>query len=492
MIERLTVFGLATVLLAASPQLASASPVAAAGSVVADDPVGAAAEPSILSDTGTRYLPDALQVVISLNQQRLRVYRGSTVIEESNISSGKRGYSTPTGVFSILHKKRRHFSNIYRGAPMPFMQRLTWTGIALHGSNSVPRHPASHGCVRLPRGFDKELFGLTQAGGHVVIAGDFAEPRPVAHSVLPQPTAAGYDAEMDHWRILLDRGHALDADPARLVSTAAMLAPLRGRFGTDAAGEAGEPPLRVLISRRTRSDISSDIQRLLNRLGFDAGVVDGTIGPDSRAAIRRFQAAHDMAETGTPDDPFIKALYRAAGLDAPQTGRIAIRRDFEPLFEASFALSEPDKPLGTHLLVTSRFDATAGSTQWNGFTLPNRIGPGNRALYGIDKEASDDVALADTLDRIDIPDWLAARIAMLLTPGSSILIADNRTERYTGWKTDFTVVTRESTSPPIRVAKRKKRKSRAQSSRRIATQVRAERRIQRRPLSTLPGVWISR
>ena len=80
-------------------------------------------------------------------------------------SSGKSGYSTPSGVFSILSKNRYHYSNIYRGAPMPYMQRLTWSGIAFHGSNSVPKdRPASHGCIRLPHSFASQLFKFTEKG----------------------------------------------------------------------------------------------------------------------------------------------------------------------------------------------------------------------------------------------------------------------------------------------------------------------------------------
>ena len=102
---------------------------------------------------------EPLQIVVSLNEQKLNIFRGEEVIASSKVSSGKPGHSTPTGIFSILHKKKFHRSNIYSGAPMPWMQRLTWTGIALHESNSVPNYPASHGCVRLPAAFAKELFG---------------------------------------------------------------------------------------------------------------------------------------------------------------------------------------------------------------------------------------------------------------------------------------------------------------------------------------------
>ena len=109
-------------------------------------------------------------IVISLPQQLAYVYRNGIRIAVSTISSGKDGHETPTGVFTILQKKREHYSNLYDNAPMPFMQRLTWDGIALHAGN-LPGYPASHGCVRLPYKFSERLFGITRTGVTVVVAG---------------------------------------------------------------------------------------------------------------------------------------------------------------------------------------------------------------------------------------------------------------------------------------------------------------------------------
>lgn len=109
-------------------------------------------------------------IVISLPQQLAYVYRNGIRIAVSTISSGKDGHETPTGVFTILQKKREHYSNLYDNAPMPYMQRLTWDGIALHAGN-LPGYPASHGCVRLPYKFSEKLFGITRTGVTVVVAG---------------------------------------------------------------------------------------------------------------------------------------------------------------------------------------------------------------------------------------------------------------------------------------------------------------------------------
>ncbi len=110
-----------------------------------------------------------VRLTVSLSLQRLYVWRGERLIGAASVSTGARGHSTPRGVFTILQKAAFHRSNIYSGAPMPYMQRLTWDGIALHAGHN-PGHPASHGCIRLPYGFSRDLFRLTRLGVEVAIA----------------------------------------------------------------------------------------------------------------------------------------------------------------------------------------------------------------------------------------------------------------------------------------------------------------------------------
>ncbi len=110
----------------------------------------------------------AVEVVVSLPQQMAYVYRGGTLIGASTVSTGMEGHETPAGTFEILQKREEHYSNIYDNAPMPFMQRLTWDGIALH-AGAIPGRPASHGCVRLPMAFARALYGVTSLGATVHI-----------------------------------------------------------------------------------------------------------------------------------------------------------------------------------------------------------------------------------------------------------------------------------------------------------------------------------
>ncbi|AHB49865.1 hypothetical protein W911_02775 [Hyphomicrobium nitrativorans NL23] len=121
-------------------------------------------------------------VTVSLNRQRLTVYDATQAIANAPISSGRRGRSTPTGVFSVVQKRRHHISNIYNVA-MPNMQRLTWSGIALH-AGALPGYPASSGCIRLSHGFSRQFFGMTKMGTRVIVTRDPVAPKMIAHERL--------------------------------------------------------------------------------------------------------------------------------------------------------------------------------------------------------------------------------------------------------------------------------------------------------------------
>lgn len=127
-------------------------------------------------------------VVVSLPEQLVHVYRNGVRIAVSTCSTGKPGHDTPTGVFVVLQKDKNHHSSTYNDAPMPNMNRLTWSGIALHAGN-LPGYPASHGCVRLPLDFSAKLFEVTHLGTPVIIAGSHSDPWELTH---PGMVLAGY------------------------------------------------------------------------------------------------------------------------------------------------------------------------------------------------------------------------------------------------------------------------------------------------------------
>ena len=171
-----------------------------------------------------------LLLLVSLKKQRIRAFDVTGELNSSRISSGRSGFDTPTGVFSVLEKKEYHESNIYEGAPMPFMQRLTWSGIALH-AGVVPGYRASHGCIRLPASFAKSLFGVTNIGTRIIVTNDETDPIPFDHKTLfkplPAETPAPYVdqiASNEPTKIASTDTSALSEIPQFLGVTAAMAA----------------------------------------------------------------------------------------------------------------------------------------------------------------------------------------------------------------------------------------------------------------------------
>lgn len=136
-----------------------------------------------------------LIIAISINQQKVRVYDANGIFAESPVSTGTKSHPTPMGVFSIIQKHKMHHSNIYSGAPMPFMQRITWSGVAMH-AGALPGYPASHGCIRLPMAFAAKMWNWTKMGARVIVTpgemtpSSFSHPLLVAQKVVPQPVAA--------------------------------------------------------------------------------------------------------------------------------------------------------------------------------------------------------------------------------------------------------------------------------------------------------------
>lgn len=136
-----------------------------------------------------------VSIVVSIPEQRVHVYRNGVRIAASTCSTGKPGHETPTGVFVVLEKDKHHKSSTYSDAPMPNMNRLTWSGIALHAGN-LPGYPASHGCVRLPLKFSDLLFTVTHLGTPVIIAGSHSDPWDITHPGLVLGSYA--ESEFEH------------------------------------------------------------------------------------------------------------------------------------------------------------------------------------------------------------------------------------------------------------------------------------------------------
>src|ERR1700731_4688475 len=124
-----------------------------------------------------------LIIAISIERQKLKIYDAKGFFAETPISTGMRGHPTPMGVFSVIQKHKFHHSNIYSGAPMPYMQRITWSGVAMH-AGVLPGYPASHGCIRMPMAFAVKMWNWTKMGARVVVAPGEMSPASFSHPLL--------------------------------------------------------------------------------------------------------------------------------------------------------------------------------------------------------------------------------------------------------------------------------------------------------------------
>jgi peptidoglycan hydrolase-like protein with peptidoglycan-binding domain len=334
-------------------------------------------------------------LVVSLDAQKLDIYRGIKHVASAKISSGMPGYDTRTGVFSILEKKRRHHSNLYSGAPMPFMQRLTRSGTALH-AGAMPGYPASHGCVRLPYSFAPKLFEMTSVGENVVVTRSRPAPKPIEHANLFQLPAPNPQLAM-----------AADVATAeRRLSDAVALTAANGDHDRALTKFRSDVPLRILVTRRTAHDRVIAVQYLLADLGYlPRQNFTGKLGSATRNAIRAFQKANSLSETGDFTDELASQVYKAVGKTEPAEGHLFVRQGFNRVFDVPIAFRDPEVSLGTHVFTVVRRGGTEAKPEWLAVSLE-----GGEA--------------ASALDRLDIPDAVRRSIAPRLTPGSTLIVAD--------------------------------------------------------------------
>jgi len=391
-----------------------------------------------------------------LSKQKLSVYDSGRLIATSRVSTGKVGYRTPTGVFSIIQKKRRHYSNIYYGASMPYMQRLTWSGIALH-QGVVPGYPASHGCIRIPGKFAHDLYRYTRRRNHVIVADDDTRPRQVVHHALFQPTALSEDnnprmADLPQQVVRLamketDGKESKSDAPAisgilprhmsvqapTVARTTAAASTKNAYYQVDNLDLTNErlmrratrspAPLRILITTRSKRDHVREAQRQLADLGYNPGPADGRVGERTLTAMA-FQNDHGLTVTGNPNRQLYLKLGEVAGRPPHSDGTLRIRQNGKEIYTAHVGLKSPEKRIGTHLYTVAKMDSSAGTARWTGLTV-----------------SQTQVAMSQALDRIAVPPHVRMLVEDLLTTGSSLIITDGRHDRETGNDTDFIVLT---------------------------------------------------
>jgi lipoprotein-anchoring transpeptidase ErfK/SrfK len=400
--------------------------------------------------------PGPLLIAISLHSQRLTLYSNGAPIAHAPVSTGTPGHPTPIGIFSVIGKERFHRSNLYSNAPMPWMQRITWSGVAMH-QGVLPGYPASHGCIRLPGSFAQYLFATTRMGARVIITRDDVAPFDIAHANLfaprPKPEeeppgdqvqakGALKVAESDDPVTTSDaprtaaRGAAEQSDAIKLKGSLDPRMPdsaaNRIPAGSNARRTAAAAEASDIVDAQEPSPTATDAAR--------AGEAAGSTNKGGRAA------AAEVKETPRMSEPVSVFVSRKAG-------RLYVRQGFEPLFDTPVTIREPDAPLGTHLYTAMDFTEDRTAMRWTAVTLPTRpvAEPEPRprsAKRTQDPEraapvpAAARLAAAAALDRIEMPKEALDRISELLSPGASLIISDYPLSGETGKYTDFIILTR--------------------------------------------------
>jgi hypothetical protein len=322
-----------------------------------------------------------LHIIVSIAKQRVTAYANGTLVGRAPISTGMPDHPTPMGVFTVISKSRWHVSNIYSGAPMPYMQRITWSGIALH-AGKLPGYPASHGCIRLPEHFAARLWGLSKIGARVIVARDEVAPVAIVHPRLPVPKK-----------------------PQNKPADALAAAP-------PAAGK-----IELVASVGNASNVGDDMKEI------------GAIKP-------------------APPEDIVQVMPRPQRQGPVQVfvsrkqGKVFVRQDFKPIFEAPVTITEPERPLGTHVFTAMQIQEDGAAMQWTAVTIPTGYGRTRDRDGKRDTKLVTAPTAAAALDRIEMPEAAIDRIAGSLAVGSALIVSDNALSDETGLETDFIVLTK--------------------------------------------------
>ncbi|WBL82011.1 L,D-transpeptidase [Bradyrhizobium xenonodulans] len=372
-----------------------------------------------------------LVIVVSVERQKVTVYDTNGVFAESPVSTGMKGHSTPMGVFSIIQKHKFHHSNIYSGAPMPYMQRITWSGVAMH-AGVLPGYPASHGCIRMPMSFAMKMWNWTRMGARVIVTPGQMSPQNVSHPLLasvrvpPQPAASL--APQTNVGDKADKGAAgakvTEAKPLETKTASAdSVLELRSSVGhtvmsdvttgnAAAREDAAAPAENAEATSETKTADASEAARPQTEEAAKPATIDAkpaeaaeapktTETTDDKPAGKVEATKVEPAKTEAaeapkkPDAPALAASpdakkdesrvaepAPAAKPEAPKrAGQIAVfisrkdsklyvRQNFAPLFEVPVTIAASDRPLGTHVFTAEVDKTDSNALHWSVVSLP--------------------------------------------------------------------------------------------------------------------------
>ncbi|MBN9247648.1 MAG: L,D-transpeptidase family protein [Hyphomicrobium sp.] len=458
-----------------------------------------------------------VMAIVSIKDQRVTIYDAAGGTMRSRVSSGRTDYETPVGIYSVLQKEEEHYSNVYDDASMPFMQRITWSGVALHGG-VLPGYPASHGCVRLPESFAQRLYPLTKIGMRVIVAYDDVAPVEISHPVLlkatPVPAVESAVAIPMSYQDQDSSDNASPFEPnvkrwpARVAQLEALKSIAAGkRIEADAANDQADQMTQIVAekkeprdkaakalrkaeaAKKSADDKLAKADKALNSAKSpkaaknweEAKAKALKIAEDATAKVAQLtetlKAAEAELQTATEKAaPFVAARDAAVAVaDAAKhktqpvsifislkTQRLYVRQGYEPVFEAPVTISEPDRPIGTHIYTAVDYTNDGKNLRWTAVTMEHK--GADYASYDDDRldqtngasdAAQTDVAKATAaLDRITISPDVLARVTEAAWPGSSLIISDEAASKETAKATDFIVLI--STEPQGGIKKRPK------------------------------------
>jgi hypothetical protein len=367
-----------------------------------------------------------LQIIVSIGNQSVSLYANGTFVARGGVSTGMRGHPTPIGVFTVIQKDRYHRSNIYSLAPMPFMQRITWSGVALH-QGVLPGYPASHGCIRLSNDFAIRLWGITKIGARVIVARHEVAPADIAHPHLftPRPKPA--------LQVAPNPANELELKPTMQAQPQAAIVP-----DLKAAERPFVNPRPTQAVRPAEMGGGGEPDAPLIK------VADAT--PSNDAAKVAADAAMQAPE---PLKPGVVSVFVSR-----KSGRLYVRQNYQPLFDVPVAIRDADRPLGTHVFTALELRNDGASMRWSAMTMPGDApvraesdSPRGKkkARHERDDRSPPAAKPAETavqaLDRIEMPKDVVERVSEMLTPGASLIISDQPISGETGRDTDFIILT---------------------------------------------------
>jgi L,D-transpeptidase catalytic domain len=451
----------------------------------------------------TRAAGEPLVAIVSLSNQRITIYDADGWILRAPVSSGQTGYETPAGIYSIIQKEEEHYSNRYDDASMPFMQRITWSGIALH-AGPLPGYPASHGCVRMPYEFAQQLFDITKIGMRVIVARNDVRPFEISHPALFKPKPVRADISIEeltaHWDLARTQEQAAmtgsvspDADaPSSPAATADPLMTLRSIAAAKSA-QANAAARKANAARLTAARMAMDSSRILHeaevakrRAEAQAAAAENAL--NAASSPEAMQAAEDAkakalagltgaeaqlaaakaevqpkAETAARAREEAKAAEaeNAAALEASEaverlmspvsifvsrkSQRLYIRQAFQPVLESPITIRDADLPMGTHIYTAVDYANGGADLRWSAVSMDgHQLGPNRKSRHGDDDNAGprmpDAGPVMEALDRIEIPQDIVESISEVISPGSSLIISDEGMSTETGKDTDFVIL----------------------------------------------------